>query len=136
MRFLALDLGARRTGVAFCDDATDVVIALDTIISTSEADLVEQVMTLVAFKKVDAIVLGLPLLPSGKEGSQASVARRIGSMLESKKMRISYVDERHSTPRRIHPKKLHHGPPPSSYDGDAAAAIFLLQGYRDVKQEK
>jgi len=114
MRILALDLGKRRTGVSFADDIVGIPLALDTLISADEADLVAQILQLCDEREIDLLVIGLPLLPSGDEGSQSSYVRLIGSRLEDAEVPVEYLDERYTTQK--------HG----ENDRDARAACQLL----------
>lgn len=115
MRYLALDIGTRRTGVAFYSDETKIVMPLDTIEHASFDELFDAVKKLVADRSIDSIVIGLPLLPSGSEGSQANVVRQFVSRLEKVHIAHSFLDERYTTPRSTHS------------DGNADAACSLLQ---------
>lgn len=117
MRLLALDLGRRRTGVAFADSSVGVPLALDTIQTGSEKDLVDQILQLCDEREIDLVVLGLPLLPSGDEGSQSAFAHLIGERLIDAGVEVGYLDERYTTQAR--PKK-------DDVDGDASAACEIL----------
>lgn len=115
MRILALDIGKRRTGVAFCDDSIGIPLPLDTVIANDEADLVGQILQLCDEREIDALVIGLPLLLSGEEGAQSSFVRLIGSRLEEAEVPVEYLDERYTTQKS------------GENDGDARAACGLLQ---------
>ncbi len=117
MRILSLDLGKRRTGVAFADDAMGIPLAVDTVQSKNEEDLVGQILLLCDERDIDIIVIGLPLLPSGVEGEQSAFVHFIGDRLEQTGIHIEYLDERYTTSKD------------TSFDGDAKAACDLLQMY-------
>lgn len=114
MNLLALDIGMRRTGIAFCSGETDVPVALDTFAHTDTAALVEHVLALVRKRELDRIVCGFPLLLSGDEGSQCAFVKSVVDQLEASGIAVSLLDERYSTPNI------------SGIDGDAAAACQLL----------
>lgn len=114
MRYLGLDIGRKRTGVSFADDAIGVPLAVDTLVSENEEDLVAQILQACDERDIDVVVVGLPLLPSGKEGTQSSYVRFIGDRLESATMHVEYLDERYTTNDE------------AGIDGDAKAAIQLL----------
>ena len=114
MHYLGLDLGKRRTGVAFADSVSDIIFSLDTIVGASEEELVKKVFTLIEERKIDELVIGLPLLPSGKRGSQADWAQHLINKLEALGTPICLIDERYTT------GKL------SEVDQDAAAACKIL----------
>ncbi len=124
MKLLALDVGERRTGVAFFDPAIDFVIPLDTIHHTNEGDLVEQAESVLNARGVKNVVIGLPLLLSGVEGSQARFAKMIGAMLFARSFDVQYIDERFTTDRAT----------PS--DGDAKAACIVLTTYLQQRSSK
>lgn len=114
MKLIALDVGERRTGVAFFDAQIDFVIPLDTIRHESENELLEAVDVVLRQRGVQHLVIGLPLLLSGVEGSQARFARQIGAQLSLRGCVVEYTDERFTTDRHT----------PS--DGDAKAACIVL----------
>lgn len=129
MRLLALDLGTRRTGVAFFDSATGIPLPLATIAHATVEELLTNLRALIAQRSIEKLIIGMPLLPSGEEGSQVTFVKGIAAKLSALQLPIVFIDERHTTPTHRHPKKSHHGPPASAFDGDAAAAVALLQTY-------
>lgn len=114
MRILALDVGRRKTGAAYADSANGVPIALDTFEHDSMELFTEHVARIARDKQIDRIVLGLPLLPSGDEGSQSDFVRSYGVALVQLNLPVAYLDERYTTHKS------------TEYDGDAAAACDLL----------
>lgn len=113
-RTLALDIGTKRTGVAFLDEVTGIPLPLDTIAHTSVEELVAAVHRILGERKIDRLIVGLPLLPSGAEGSQARFVRSVASKLSSLSLPVEFKDERYTTPRS------------KASDPDAAAACNLL----------
>lgn len=114
MKLIALDVGERRTGVALFDSQIDFVIPLDTIHHLSEGELFDAVDLVLRHRAVQDVVIGLPLLLSGVEGSQARYAKQFGALLSSQGYNVSFIDERFTTDRHT----------PS--DGDAKAACIVL----------
>ena len=115
MRLLALDIGRRHTGIAYYDDAMGIPLPLDTLTHDSSEELCAYLQQLSQQRGIDRVIVGLPLLPSGKEGAQAQFVRDVGAMLEKAGMDLSYLDERYTTPRQ------------TQGDGNAAAACSLLE---------
>lgn len=115
MRILAFDIGKRRTGVAFLDEATGVPLPLDTLKHASTGMLLEQIVSLITARKIDRVIVGLPLLLSGKEGSQAAFVRSVAEKIHLSGTPVTFLDERYSNDRGI-PR-----------DKDAFAAWNLLQ---------
>lgn len=126
MNILALDVGTRRTGSALADDSNGVVVALDTITHGSVDELIEHVGKLIAERSIDHLVLGLPLLPGGTEGTQANFVRSVGQKLQKFDKVLEYIDERYSTPsgRLIEDQEI---------DRDSASACQILHTYLDRK---
>lgn len=124
MRYLALDIGKRRTGVAFFDDATGVPLPLDTIEHRTEKQLIEHVKKLFAERSIDCMVVGLPLLPSGTEGSQVEYVREIADTLQDMGMKVVFQDERYTTATGKRQPDI-----AKRIDGDAAAACEILGSY-------
>jgi len=114
MRILALDIGRRRTGVAFAESDVGVPIALDTIQHKTEDELIVQTESYAKEKQVDELLLGLPLLPTGIEGDQVDYVRSCGEIFTERGWKISYLDERYTTDKK------------TQSDGDARAACELL----------
>lgn len=113
----ALDVGMRRTGIAIADPRVGFALPRDTLQHTSEEALVEQVRAFCTQEGVTELVIGLPLLLSGEEGSQSRFVRGVVSRLEAFGLICSLLDERYSTPVN------------SASDGDAAAACSLLETF-------
>ena len=114
MKILALDIGTRRTGVAFVDTANGIPLPLDTILSESTEELVSHIHQIADERGVEKIVIGLPLLLSGDEGSQSGYVRECAAMIEQSGLQIHFVDERYTTGAS------------AEYDGDARVACGLL----------
>jgi len=123
MRILGLDVGRKRTGASFADDSVGFPLAIDTIIAEDEADLVAQILQACDERDIDLIVIGLPLLPSGKEGTQSSFVRLIGDRLEQATMAVEYLDERYTTT------------PGGESDGDTRAACQILQTFLERREK-
>lgn len=119
MRILALDVGARRTGVAYAEHPPGVLLSLPTFRHTSVHALLDHVAYMVDTRHIDHIVVGLPLLSSGKEGMQAQRVRALVPSLACMGVHVTMLDERHSTVRRC------------SCDPDAAAACAILTVFLD-----
>ncbi|MDD4319770.1 MAG: Holliday junction resolvase RuvX [Candidatus Peribacteraceae bacterium] len=124
MRILALDIGKRRTGVAYLDEDVGIVLPLDTVEHASEKEFREQVLKILRERKIDRLVVGLPLLPTGAEGSQSSFVRMWAALLDGAGVPVLFRDERYTTPR---PMAKNGRNEPGGEDGDAAAACEILR---------
>ena len=75
-RVLALDMGARRVGVAISDELRLTVRPLQTLNRSNWKRLLGDVAALCESFDVQSIVIGLPLRLDGSEGDAATAARR------------------------------------------------------------
>ena len=115
-RLLALDIGTKRTGVAYLDESVGVPLPLPTITHGNEQELVDAVRALAAQRGADRLIIGLPRLPGGEEGAQASLVRKTADQLQqATALPMVFVDERYTTPRE-----------PSDRDPNAEAAWNIL----------
>ncbi len=126
MHFLALDIGTKRTGVAYCDEDVGIPFPLETIKASSRGAWLERVLALVTERKIDRVFVGLPRLPSGAEGSQAGIVREYTDLLEERGISVVFVDERYTTPRKSKMAK-ERDIPERETDADAAAACEILR---------
>lgn len=123
MKYLALDIGTRRTGVAFADDANGIPLPLDTIKHASVDELIPAVVEIVRARDVQEVVVGHPLLLSGEVGSQAAFVESVAEKLRTQGMNVTLFDERFSTPQFAVPDQAQKTP---ASDPDSAAACQIL----------
>jgi len=96
MRYLAIDYGNKRTGLAICD-ANQTIVSPLTVIH-GQKDLVQRVLDVVEAECVEALVLGLPLNMDDSEGPQAKLVRRFAETLKARlDIPIHFQDERLSS---------------------------------------
>ncbi len=98
VHLLALDIGLKRTGVAFGDTKSGVIVALDTLKHDTTKELSQKVEQIVRSKKIERIIIGLPLLLSGEEGSQVNLVRSAAKEIEKiVNIPLEFIDERYTT---------------------------------------
>ena len=96
-RVLGLDLGDARIGVAISDEARRMAVPLGTVRTGAPAD-VRAIADLVREHGVTLVVVGHPLLLSGKAGERAHHAERFAAAMEkSLDVPVLLQDERLST---------------------------------------
>ncbi len=95
MRWLGVDLGKVRVGMALSEDDEGPSSVLPTVTLRAGGEL-DAIAAAAAEHRVDRIVLGLPLEMSGKEGLAAKRARALGRALAARlpAIGIAFVDER------------------------------------------
>lgn len=119
---LAADIGKRRTGLALANTKAGFVIALDTFQHKTTDELMKKLTSVVEEKHVDELIIGLPLLPQGEEGEQASYVREVSEICKTTfKVPVTLMDERYTTPSV------------RQSDPDAAAACTLLSVVLDQR---
>ena len=128
-RYLALDVGGRRTGVAYGDDDVRIALPLPTLTHDSMEELRKQVRVLVKERQIDQLVVGLPLLPGGSEGSQAVLVREVAAPLQSEGIKVDFIDERHTTSRKSKGESRKDFRDAPRGDPDSAAASQILEIY-------
>lgn len=98
MNLLALDIGLKRTGVAFGETESGIVMALDTVLHDTTEELVTKVNELVKHRNIAKLIVGLPLLLSGEKGSQAEkVLKVVETMKKAMGIPVILIDERYTT---------------------------------------
>ena len=128
VRYLALDVGDRRIGLAVGDDAFGITRALPTLRRSRRlAADVERISAIARAEEVGALVIGLPLTLRGEEGQQAARVRRFAVSLEPIGLAIELYDERNTTAEAVHR---------GAEDDDAGAARVLLEDYMSTKMDR
>ena len=95
MRFLAIDLGGKRTGIASGDDLTGIVQPLKVIEAAPGDHLLRLLRREIDDHAPDAIVIGLPLNMDGTEGPSAAAVRAFAARIgETCRVEVRFQDER------------------------------------------
>ncbi|MCM8748114.1 Holliday junction resolvase RuvX [Thermomicrobiaceae bacterium CFH 74404] len=134
-RYLGLDVGGRRIGVAVSDELGMIASPIESLDRTQRG--LERLLALVEQYDPQAIVIGLPTGLSGQEGQQAAEVREFAEQLRPRLDRpIIFWDERLTTAiaeraliesgkRRARRKEL----------VDAVAAAVMLQSFLDSQRK-
>jgi putative holliday junction resolvase len=95
MRYLAIDLGDKRTGLAVGDDITRTVSPAGMIEQPRGEAFMRAIDKAVAEYGPGAIVIGLPLNMDGTEGDAAKRVRELGRQIaDATNLPVQYQDER------------------------------------------
>ena len=119
-RYLALDVGDRRIGLAVGDEGGGIARPLRTLTRRALAADVAAIGELARKEEVTALLIGLPLTVRGDEGTQATRVRRFADSLGSLGLPVELHDERFTTTEAT----LQGAP-----DVDAGAAAILLEDF-------
>ena len=140
MRFLAIDLGGKRTGLALGDDRTNIASPLSIITTTARHELLRQIQKAVDEQGPDALLLGYALNMDGSEGPMAQKTREfVDELTQATGLKVHLHDERltsYAAEGKLDQSGLTHGGKKKRRDALAAAA--LLEDFLAIraKQQK
>ncbi len=99
MRYLGLDLGSRRLGVAISDIAGIIATSYTVITHNEEYErLIEEIRSITKEKNIEEIVLGLPKNMNNTIGPKGELSYKFKDMLESAlDIKVNLIDERLTT---------------------------------------
>ncbi|MEP0813774.1 MAG: Holliday junction resolvase RuvX [bacterium] len=145
-RFLALDIGSVRTGVAVSDSGGVLASPAGTIEASDFKEIAAELGRLLeslakegrieGTRDFAAIIVGLPLGKSGEETERTTNIRIIGELLAADfGLPVHFVDERYST-RRMKAADRESGrrEMKGRENIDARAAAEILQGWLDARR--
>ena len=137
-RILAIDLGQARIGLALSDPLGITAQPLGTLERVGPRRDLQALAERIVAEQARTVVVGLPRLMSGEEGSQARNAREFAAKLGRRipGVRVELSDERLTTVqaertmisgnvRRARRRQI----------VDELAAVLILQGYLDRRSE-
>lgn len=130
---LAIDYGDARIGLAATDEFAIGAHAVETI-HRNETDDLARIREIIAQRKVETLLLGLPLRNDGTEGNSAAKVRLFGGELAAAfpHLPLIYHDESYSTSTAS--AKLRTAGKKAKQQKniiDQAAALEILQSYLD-----
>lgn len=142
-RTLGLDYGMARIGVAVSDPTKTLASPWKTILASKKSaetvkTVIAEIATIEAHHgcEIDTIVIGLPLMMSGKSGLIADEVKHFKEVLEQAQTRpVVLWDERLTTvqaERSLRESSLSRKK--RSQKVDSIAAIIILQNYLDYKK--
>lgn len=135
MRYLAIDLGDKRTGVAIGDDLTGIVSPLDVVNTASEAERFRRLRDLIEWEGPGELVVGWPLNMDGSVGPSAEKCKAFaGKIGEATRLPVHLHDERLSSAaadEQMAMSGLTHKQKKARRDAMAAANI--LRGFLEAK---
>lgn len=132
-RVLGLDVGTKTIGIAISDPERRLATPVSTLARRGVRDDVARLATLARERRVEALVVGLPLELDGSEDRIARLARQVGAALsEAVGLPVVYVDERYSSvdaTRQLIAAGV--GRERRKAVIDQAAAVLILQSFLD-----
>ncbi|MFK7790981.1 MAG: Holliday junction resolvase RuvX [Phycisphaeraceae bacterium] len=135
MRYLAIDLGEKRTGVALGDDLTGIVSPHEVINTSSEGERFNRLKALIEWEGPGALVVGWPINMDGSVGPNAEKCKAFADQLaEATRLPVHLHDERLSSAaadEQMAMSGLTHKQKKARRDAMAAANI--LRGFLEAK---
>lgn len=129
MKFIGIDYGARKIGIALADDQTKLALPFKVIEETDRQKQIKEIAAIAEQERADKIVIGLPLSKKGEQTAQTRAVKDFVRQLTAGlpgQTPIDWEDERLTTKlggKLI--KEVGKGPE------DAVAAALILQSYLD-----
>ena len=130
MRYLGIDYGSKRVGLALSDEAG--MMGFPHAIVANTPRLVDELCALIAKENVGAVVIGESRTLQGGENAIAKEARSLGSFItEHAGTPVFYESEVFTSAhaRRAPKKEVKSRAPKSRAPVDASAAALILTGY-------
>jgi len=135
MRYLAIDYGMKRTGLAVCDAGERIVSPLGVLAGSK--GLLDRILQIIATERIEAVVVGLPLNMDGSEGLQAKRVRAFAGQLRGRvEIRLYFQDERLSSfaaEQKLQETGLSRGKRRERVDALAAAEI--LEAFLEARKQ-
>ena len=126
MKYLAIDYGYKRTGLAVCDPLEIIVSPL--LVIEGQKGLLEKISNVVKEQNAEAIVVGLPINMDDSQGPQAKLTLAFAEQLKKHvSVNIYFQDERLSSfgaEEKLAPAELTRGKKRKRLDAVAAAEIL------------
>jgi putative Holliday junction resolvase len=138
MRFMGLDFGDKRIGIAVSDDQGQIAMPKDTLQRSGKVKYIERLAELADQENVGEILVGMPVSMDGSHGPQAQKVMQFVQRLRQRvEIPVVVWDERLTTvaAERI----LIEGNLSRSRRRrviDKVAAAYLLQSYLDFRNER
>ena len=128
MRYLAVDFGEKRIGLAVCDPGERLVSPLETVQRRDDAQSIRRIVAVAAEEQIGAIVMGLPINMDGTEGPASIRIRKFADLLAAQaNVPIHFQNEQLTTfaaDDRLNARELTNAGRRRRQDAIAAAVIL------------
>lgn len=133
MKWMAIDFGERRLGIAVGSTETGMAFPRPWIDTLVEKDLMDALNRLIREEKPLALLLGMPLRTDGKPSEKAEAVLKFAQSLEVLKLPIHFRDEAFTSVVAKEKTKHLKTKTKKQEKGriDSAAACLLLQEHLD-----
>jgi putative Holliday junction resolvase len=118
VRYLAIDHGQKRTGLAISDSSETLVSPHSVIETTNEEELSRRILAVLDAEEIDAVVVGLPINMDDTEGIRAKQVRQF----------VETLQQQTDRPIHLHDERL------SSFEADCLAGDLELTRKKKKKR--
>ncbi len=126
MKYLGIDYGEKRVGIAISDDEGKIAFPRQTL---AAKDAIKEMKSLVKEESVGKIIIGLPLSLGNKETEQTRIVRKFaGKLHTSLAIPVEFENEVFTT-------RMAKTSGVKKENADAVAAAIILQTFLDKKKE-
>lgn len=136
MRYLAIDYGLKRTGLAVCDP--DETICSPHSVIEGQKSLTDRLVQIIQTEDIGAVVIGLPLNMDGSKSAQSKATEAFAKKLcKHIDIPIHFFDERLSSfaaEEKLATAKLTTSEKKKRLD--AVAAAHILQAFLDAEHKR
>ena len=135
MRWLALDVGSRRVGLAVCDDRERVATALPPVPFSGAEPLAATIAEIAGEREAGGVVVGVPITRGGQGRGEARVAAVVAALRARLAVPVAPVDERGTT-AEAERLLAEAGVPRRRWDDlvDGVAARLILETHLALRQ--
>lgn len=148
MRYLAIDYGVRRLGLAVCDEMETFAAPHGVVVRQNRKQDLETLLQTLRGLGAQGIVFGLPRATQGGKGESEDATREFAAHLQNalqeagSTLQIEWWDERFSTREALNQMKMlgvsqkRGREDLGSQSTDARAAAVILQGFLDHRHAR
>ena len=130
MRYLGIDYGRARMGVAVGDEETRIAIPRGVILRENDAGAIAEIRVVIEWERIKKIIMGLPLAHDGVETDESRAARAFAKKLQEKiNLPVEFENEIFTTRMAKHEGV-------KKENRDAASAAIILQSYLDKSNHR
>jgi putative Holliday junction resolvase len=126
MRFLGIDYGKKRIGMALSDEIASLAFPLETVKNSSDA--ADYITSVCGKNAVDTVIIGESRNFKGKENQIMEDVKAFAEKLRAKKLEVVFEPEIMST---IQAERLQGRADEQKDTIDASAAAIILQSFLD-----
>lgn len=132
-KYLGLDYGEKRVGVALTDEDKKFAFAETTLQVKDEKDLLSQIMEICRAEKIELIVLGWPLSLAGEKTPQTIMVEKFAGLIKKFiAVKCDFQDERFTSRMSYNLfQKKNRKSKVSKNEINAQSARIILQDYLD-----